>query len=822
MARSTTKLSPTLAAALDYASRGWLVFPLETPVPLWSAERGRVIKGELYCSCWRGQNGEICKDNGKHPRSDDALLPHGKNSASADEDLIRKWWAEWPNTNLAICGGMQSGLVIVDIDPRHGGDTLLLELFAEHGEFPETLRATTGSGGTHYYFQHPGKCPLSGGSNKLGVGIDVKADDGYVVAPPSLHFSGRHYSWDNPGAPIAPLPAWVLEKLEEKKPRAAGTGNRKYTESDPALILDQCAWLRHCKEDAAHLPEGEWYHMLSILARCQGGAELAHAWSSPYPNYNREETDAKLAHALTASGPVLCSTINHPTYCQSCAHRARNTSPAVLGGGRQIVCRNFSAEQKLDEKSGEMKTVHMRRALPDIIRDLLDDTGGWPKCVSESFFVIDQHRREIRYLKNQDAVFGWLESVMPVQWKKGSDCHGIPFCGPGPFYEELAARCERFQSVEILPHEPRHPEFYYYWDSPVDYNPVGAKHLRNLLEFFTNTETNADRALLMAMLLTPAWGSEFNHTPAFAIEATDVGCGKTTIADVVSIIYGGKFDLKCGQKAQDDLVARLLTPSARQKRIILYDNAKGELGGQFIESLITDTQIGGKEMYKGESSRPNTLVLIVTGNGLRLNSDMARRFFVIRLIKPKRDPSWDSRVKSYARQYRQEILADIVWVLQQAPGKTTAEDSWMEFVHEILPRCTDYATPEEVMRVTMVRRVSRNEDLDQADMILEELRAAYGTELKKSPGWQFLTNVQVAGLVREAIGTKALTTNAAKAILRRHLEAGHFNGNVRDGYKLDGRRGITVFCPMVDVGALECLSDLSPAENVPQQGGTGR
>jgi hypothetical protein len=76
---------------------------------------------------------------------------------------------------------------------------------------------TTGGGGHHLYFRHPGGSVR----NRAGLapGLDLRADGGYVVAPPSLHPSGRHYAWRAGHEPeqvaLAPAPAWLTAAEEE-------------------------------------------------------------------------------------------------------------------------------------------------------------------------------------------------------------------------------------------------------------------------------------------------------------------------------------------------------------------------------------------------------------------------------------------------------------------------------------------------------------------------------------------------------------------------------------------------------------------------------
>ena len=107
-----------------------------------------------------------------------------------------------------------------------------------------------------------------------------------------------------------------------------------YPPADLGKIVAGCAWLRHCRDDAATLPEPEWYASFSILVHCKDGEKLAHEWSRNYPKYSLAETDKKLRHALEDGGPRTCASIEMnggAPYCIECSNRSRITSPIVLG-----------------------------------------------------------------------------------------------------------------------------------------------------------------------------------------------------------------------------------------------------------------------------------------------------------------------------------------------------------------------------------------------------------------------------------------------------------------------------------------------------------
>ncbi|WP_407311754.1 YfjI family protein [Desulfosporosinus sp. SB140] len=96
------------------------------------------------------------------------------------------------------------------------------------------------------------------------------------------------------------------------------------------FIFDDCAFLRHCRDDAETLPEPEWYAAVSILSRLFKGVDLVHKISQPYPDYYRQETDRKILHAMNDAGPATCHRIKteFPGYCEECRERIK--SPVVL------------------------------------------------------------------------------------------------------------------------------------------------------------------------------------------------------------------------------------------------------------------------------------------------------------------------------------------------------------------------------------------------------------------------------------------------------------------------------------------------------------
>ena len=95
---------------------------------------------------------------------------------------------------------------MVDID-GDAGFASLAEIECEHGRLPPTLLSSTGNG-RHYWFVTHDPIPCS--TAKIGAGIDVKADGGYVAAPPSIHPNGKIYRWIDASIVPTHAPDWLL------------------------------------------------------------------------------------------------------------------------------------------------------------------------------------------------------------------------------------------------------------------------------------------------------------------------------------------------------------------------------------------------------------------------------------------------------------------------------------------------------------------------------------------------------------------------------------------------------------------------------------
>jgi P4 family phage/plasmid primase-like protien len=202
-----------------YANRGWKVLPVHG-----------VVGGK--CTCGRSHTDP--KEVGKHP-----AINSWQTEATSDPDKIASWWETNPDYNIGVFA-RESGFLVIDIDPRNGGDDSFLKLEERaEGALPKTIEAITGAynvknkivHGRHLIYKCDPNEKFIGNFKKAGLdGIDVK-HNGYILVHPSRHFSGVNYSWkpghapwDMPDGPTE-APEELLAVLRANTARSTGAGS---------------------------------------------------------------------------------------------------------------------------------------------------------------------------------------------------------------------------------------------------------------------------------------------------------------------------------------------------------------------------------------------------------------------------------------------------------------------------------------------------------------------------------------------------------------------------------------------------------------------
>ncbi|NOT01456.1 MAG: DUF3987 domain-containing protein [Phycisphaerales bacterium] len=190
------------------------------------------------------------------PRDKRPLIRDWPKLATTDEATIRGWWARWPDANIGVATGPESGIVAIDVDERHSGEESLATLCRRYGPLGETVEGLTGGGGRHLIFRYPDDAVVRNAAGVDGCpGVDIRGDGGFIVVPQSVHPNGRAYEWEvehNPldGFQPAELPeAWVRLLSRPAEPTTAnapGNNGEKIVEGgrNDRLMRLGCAMRR--------------------------------------------------------------------------------------------------------------------------------------------------------------------------------------------------------------------------------------------------------------------------------------------------------------------------------------------------------------------------------------------------------------------------------------------------------------------------------------------------------------------------------------------------------------------------------------------------
>lgn len=290
-----------LALALQLAGRGWYVFPCrEKPGKPYTTKRRATVTPQA-----------------KQPYWDKSDLQHGKDNATTDPDLIRRWWSRWPAALVGVyCE--QSGFFALDIDTKHEVDGWLTwqGLFQKYnnGLHPKFGPAQqTPSGGAHFLFTLPADLKIPNNASKLGDGLDLRSD-GYIC-------TGGDYRWyvdHGPESELTPAPAWLLDLIRNLGSKPAAP--HQTTQTAPALNINTDSgeyWLNKALARAFEGNRNDTGFWLACQLRdsgmTQGAAEsvlITYSQRVPGTGYAEAEALASLKKAYETGPRAPAKSIN--------------------------------------------------------------------------------------------------------------------------------------------------------------------------------------------------------------------------------------------------------------------------------------------------------------------------------------------------------------------------------------------------------------------------------------------------------------------------------------------------------------------------------
>ena len=127
------------------------------------------------------------------------------------EEEVKGWFSNLGVTGIGIVTGKISGIIVLDAEA--GADISGLKI-------PKTPTVTTGGGGAHYWLKYDSKEKIANGVRVFPL-IDIRGEGGYIIAPPSLHPTGKLYQWAEgfgiDEVRLASVPKWLTDKLQQEK-----------------------------------------------------------------------------------------------------------------------------------------------------------------------------------------------------------------------------------------------------------------------------------------------------------------------------------------------------------------------------------------------------------------------------------------------------------------------------------------------------------------------------------------------------------------------------------------------------------------------------
>lgn len=333
-----------LGPALEYAARGWHVFPAP-PGEKKSHVAGRFGNGQRW-------------------------------SATTDPDLIRQYWRKYPDANMGIACGRASGLLVIECDTPEGHDVdggiaQMRDVIARHGPLPDTIEALSPTGSWHLYFNYPAHTDVPNSSAVVSPGIDVRGEGGMVIGVPSIR-PGKSdpYRWKNPPGlfELADCPDWLLQLCLKKQTESSSanakckidTGGSSF-DTGTSEVEEILLWID---------PDGGGYYawldvLIGLHSHFQGsseGLQLADLWSSQGAKYKVGEVAEKWK-GFSSNGDKTFATV---------AEMARQNGADLSDIARRHK-RGAARERAAEEKSSRAEEAGARTEAETTEFDLAHD-----------------------------------------------------------------------------------------------------------------------------------------------------------------------------------------------------------------------------------------------------------------------------------------------------------------------------------------------------------------------------------------------------------------------------------------------------------------
>jgi len=607
------------------------------------------------------------------------LTSRGHKDASTDEAAILAWWRRWPTALIGMPTGWDSGLWVLDVD-LPDGPASLEAIEAQVGPLPSTLEQVTGSGGRHLFFKMVEGVEIKNNARKLGPGLDVRGEGGYVIVPPSGHPSGGTYTWSTDhDAPLGDAPDWLLDLVCSDAPsdgKAQGsllpwtiTTNsavesevrhcfssgwaKTAFESEILNVHVSCRGTRNSTLFKAAAALGELVaggaldhhhveHALRNVAHAVGleDGEISKTIASGFEAGKRNPRSGPKPslHVPTLSAPQapVASATNHQ---EDMCDEADEDKPTLIVQSGELVALADAAEEvllkaetPLFQRGGMLGRIAQ---LPELTQEHgIERAAGTTiiKAVS-AHWLLDCLGRLARFakLKRQDKPL-YVDPPMALaqaMLSRVGSWRFKPLRGvlPGPSMRADGSILNTVGYDEASCYYLAEPLALLLPASPTKNDAARALALlTDLLREFP-FESATDMAVALAMLLTPLARPAVGKIPLFCVNSPTRGSGKSTLVRLAATLATGRpAPVIAATGSGDELEKRLTASLLAGDGLILLDNMNGELRSDLLSQAVTEGTLAIRPLGVSDQIQiVSDAIWIANGNGLTIGGDLSRR-----------------------------------------------------------------------------------------------------------------------------------------------------------------------------------------------------
>ena len=638
-----------------------------------------------------------------NPLDKKPLINGGFKNATTDENQIRDWWQRWPNAMIAVPTGLASNMWVVDVDRdpvrNIDGTAALAKLISQHGELPPTLMTITPRGGRHLVFAWDNGVEIRNSTGKVGQGIDVRGEGGYVCLPPSRRADGALYQWDPAGASQAvAAPSWLIElaRSENRSRKRDKAWARAALERECEIVAKAQPSTRNNTLNTAA------FNLFQIVA----GGKL-----------DEQEVRDRLFKAAEACGlvaddgaPSVQATIDSAAQAAKAHPRSRPSvqpQPQQQSGRPTIRIIAGELPRIVNEAEAALLAaggfnLYQRGGL--LVRPVLSklkasnnrETFAWRLVAVRQPYMIETMMRAAEFERWDARARGFVPKDCPAQvadtyLAREGHWRLPPLLGivNAPFLRIDGTICDQpgYDAASELLFEPDGQNFPAIAPDPTKDDAAAALAYldETLLRAFPFVKP-VDRSVALSGILTAFDRRSMATAPLHGFTSPVAGTGKSLLVDIPSLLISGQIAPVISQgRTEEELEKRLGTSLMSGDTIINIDNCGHTLESDFLCQALTQQRLKIRVLgHSRQVETPINAAIYATGNNLVIASDLVRRSLLCAIDAKCERPElrhFDFNVAETIHANRGRLVAAALTVLRawHAAGEPSLAEPYGSF-----------------------------------------------------------------------------------------------------------------------------------------------